>query len=115
MKEFVLLFRQPSLDHPERSEEQIAEMNRKWKIWIDAMVAEGRISGGQRLGPEGKVLKAAGVTTDGPFVEIKEKLGGFIAIKAESLEDAVTFAHGCPAIDEGGSVEVRPVYGQTKA
>jgi hypothetical protein len=60
---------------------------------------------------EGKVLRPGGVITDGPFVEIKEKLGNFIMIKAENLEEATTLAHGCPALDEGGSVEIRPVYG----
>ena len=59
---------------------------------------------------EGKVLKTGGVITDGPFVEIKEKLLSFIIINAESLDDATTLAHGCPLINEGGSVEIRPVY-----
>jgi len=43
-------------------------------------------------------------------VEIKEKLGSFVVIKAENLDEATTLAHGCPAIDENGSVEIRPVY-----
>jgi hypothetical protein len=60
----------------------------------------------------GKVLKAGGVITDGPFVEIREMLGSFIIVKADSIEDATTLAHGCPAIDEGGSVEIRPIYSQ---
>ena len=48
--------------------------------------------------------------TDGPFVEIREQLGGFILVKAESLEEATTLAHGCPALDLQGSVEIRPLY-----
>jgi hypothetical protein len=63
-----------------------------------------------RLSMEGKVLKAGGVITDGPFVEIKEKLGGFIVVKADTLEDATTLAHGCPALEIGGSVEIRPLF-----
>ena len=59
---------------------------------------------------EGKVLRAGGVITDGPFVEIKERLGSFIVVKAENIDDAITLAHGCPAIDAGGSVEVRPLF-----
>jgi hypothetical protein len=68
------------------------------------------VNNGIRLSMEGKVLKPGGVITDGPFVEIKEKLGSFIVIKAENLDEATTLAHGCPAIDENGSVEIRPVY-----
>ena len=63
------------------------------------------------LSDEGKILKPGGVITDGPFVELKEKLGGFAVIKAESLDEATTLAHGCPVLDIGGSVEIRTVFG----
>ena len=69
------------------------------------------INNGQRLSQEGKVLKSGGVITDGPFVETREILGSFIVVKAENIDEATTLAHGCPAIDEGGSVEIRPVFG----
>lgn len=60
---------------------------------------------------EGKVVKAGGVVTDGPFVEIRERLGSFIVVKAENLEEAAKLAHGCPALEAGGSVEIRAVIG----
>jgi hypothetical protein len=112
MKEFVLLFRQPSFDYRETSPEKMKTLGKKWQDWAGGIAAQGKLSSnGLRLSMEGKVLKAGGVVTDGPFVEIKEKLGSFIVVKAESLEEATTLAHGCPAIDENGSVEIRPVYG----
>lgn len=112
MKEFVLLFRQPSFDYRETSPEKMQEIGKKWQDWVDGIVAQGKLSShGIRLATVGKVLKAGGVVTDGPFVEIKEKLGSFITVKAEDIDEAVTLAHGCPAIDQGGSVEVRPVFG----
>jgi hypothetical protein len=43
-------------------------------------------------------------------VEIRERLGGFIVVKAETLEDATTIAHGCPALEKGGTVEIRPIF-----
>jgi len=55
-------------------------------------------------------LRKGGVITDGPFVEIRERLGSFATVRAENLEEAVTLAHGCPALDADGSVEVRPVF-----
>lgn len=110
MKEFMLLFRQPSYDHTNTSPEEFQAIKKKWQDWAGGIAAQGRlVSQGGRLGQEGKVLKAGGVITDGPFVEIRERLGSFITIKADSLEDATTLAHGCPAIDAGGSVEIRPV------
>jgi hypothetical protein len=44
-------------------------------------------------------------------VEIREMLGGFVVVQADNLDEATTLAHGCPALDTGGSVEIRPIYG----
>ncbi len=112
MKEFVLLFRQPSYDYSNVSKEEMQAIGKKWADWAGGIAAQGKLSSnGSRLAMEGKVLKAGGVITDGPFVEIKEILGSFIIVKADNLEDATTLAHGCPALDRGGSVEIRPIYG----
>lgn len=111
MQEFLLLFRQPDYDYSEASPEEMQALGKKWQAWSKGIMAQGKfISHGARLSTDGKVLKSGGVVTDGPFVEIKEKLGSFIVVKAESLDDAVTLAHGCPALAEGGSVEIRPVF-----
>jgi len=111
MKDFMLLFRQPGYDYSKASKEEMQDIGKKWADWAGGIAAQGRmVSNGNRLALEGKVLKAGGVITDGPFVEIREILGSFIVIKADSLDDATTLAHGCPAIDHGGSVEIRPVY-----
>lgn len=114
MKEFVLLFRKPDLDNGSLESEDINALVRKWDDWVSGIVAEGKLlSSGSRLSKEGKVLRPGGVITDGPFVEIKEKLGGFAIIKAESLDEATTLAHGCPVLEVGGSVEIRPVFEQS--
>lgn len=110
MKEFILLFRQPSYDYSDVSQEEMAALSKKWKEWWQGIEEQGRlVSRGPLLAMEGKVLKPGGLITDGPFVEIKEKLGSFITVQAESLDEATTLAHGCPALDQGGSVEIRPV------
>jgi hypothetical protein len=51
------------------------------------------------------------VVTDGPFVESKEIVGGYSIIQAESLDAAAELAHGCPVLQNGGFVEVRPLAG----
>ena len=48
------------------------------------------------------------LTTDGPFAETKEQLGGYYLIEADSLDEAIEWAAKVPAAREG-SVEVRPV------
>ena len=111
MKEFVLLFRQPDYDYRNATPEKMQELGKKWHKWVTGITDQSKlVNNGIRLAMEGKVLKSGGVITDGPFVEIKEKLGSFIVIKAENLDEATTLAHGCPAMDENGSVEIRPVY-----
>jgi hypothetical protein len=117
MQEFLLLFRQPNYDDYQKSTpEKMRDLGKKWHEWVNSIAAQDKfVSDGIRLSLEGKVLKAGGIVTDGPFVEIKEKLGSFIIVRAESIDDAVTLAHGCPAIEEGGSVEIRPVFSKAKA
>ena len=111
MKDFALLFRQPDYDYSNVSPKEMETLTRKWQDWIGNITSKGRLTNnGIRLTMEGKVLRAGGVITDGPFVEIRERLGSFIVIKAENLEEATTLAHGCPALDAGGSVEIRPLF-----
>ncbi|GAA0536082.1 YciI family protein [Chitinophaga japonensis] len=111
MKEFMLLFRQPSYDYSNTPKEEMQALGKKWQDWVGGIAAQGKLAGnGPRLAMEGKVLKAGGVVTDGPFVEIRERLGSFILVKADNLDDATTLAHGCPALDAGGSVEIRPIF-----
>ena len=47
--------------------------------------------------------------TDGPFLETKEQLGGFILIEARDLNDAIRIAGGIP-LARHGTIEVRPIY-----
>jgi len=47
--------------------------------------------------------------TDGPFAEAKDVVGGFTLIQARDLEQAAELSKGCPILEIGGSVEVRPI------
>ncbi len=49
------------------------------------------------------------MVTDGPFAEAKDVIGGYSLIKARDLSEAAELAKGCPILDRGGRVEVRPV------
>jgi hypothetical protein len=53
---------------------------------------------------DGKTL-----TTDGPFVETKEALGGYFLLEADDLDAAIEVASRVPTASRGGAVEVRPV------
>ena len=56
---------------------------------------------------EGKILAGRHTVTDGPFAESKEAIAGFFMIQADSLEQAVEIAKGCPGLGYGQTVEVR--------
>jgi hypothetical protein len=56
-----------------------------------------RVQGGQTL------------LTDGPFVDAKEHLGGYLVVEADELDDALEIAARIPAARMGGAIEVRPV------
>jgi hypothetical protein len=53
---------------------------------------------------DGKTL-----TTDGPFVEIKEAIGGYLLFEADDLDAAIELASRIPAARMGGAIEVRPI------
>jgi hypothetical protein len=49
------------------------------------------------------------LTTDGPFVEVKEALGGFLLFEADDLDAAIELAARIPTARMGGAIEIRPV------
>ncbi|HEY6900594.1 MAG TPA: YciI family protein [Puia sp.] len=111
MDEYIVLMRLDLLTKEKQpTPEQLKGYMEQYHAWVDGIVAQGQFVGGKGLSPEGKVLKAKGVVTDGPFAEIKESIAGFIIIRANSLEEAVQLAQGCPILNgEGNSVEVRKI------
>ena len=56
-----------------------------------------------------RVENGSTLTTDGPFAETKEALGGFFLYEADDLDAAIELASRIPAARRGGAVEVRPV------
>ena len=67
------------------------------------------VNSGNRLSAEGKVVKPGSLVTDGPYVEIKEAIGGYIIVRADSLEEAAEISKGCPILKLGGNVEIRTI------
>jgi hypothetical protein len=109
MKEFLMLFRNESNEGPKPSAEQMQAVLKQWQQWIKKIAAQGRYSGTNRLLSEGKTLKPGKMITDGPFIEAKEMVGGYLVVKANSLDEAVEMAKECPNLIYGGNVEVRRV------
>ena len=109
MQEFMMIFRMAPMGDFQPTPEQLQESVQQWQDWIGGIAAQGKFLSTNQLGFQGKTLKADGIVTDGPYAEVKEIVGGYIIVKAESLDAAVALAHGCPILAMGGHVEVRDI------
>jgi hypothetical protein len=110
MNEFMLIFRHQD-GKAVASPEQIQVWMKQTMDWIGGIAAQNKFSGGNGLPfDEARVVWPNDVVTNGPFGEIKETIGGYIIVKADSVDEAIAFAKGCPVLQgDGNSVEVRKV------
>lgn len=87
---------------------QMQEMLAVFTAWREKFKANIVDMGG-KLAPGGKIVTASGVT-DGPFVEAKEVVGGFMIVSAESFERALEVAREGPGMMmPGSSIEIREI------
>jgi hypothetical protein len=91
------------------SRNQIQKAIDQFYVWLNGLVAEGKMKRGQRLTYEGKTIGRKNVITDGPFGESKEMIGGFWFILANSLDEAAQIAKDNPCLDYGLFFEIRPI------
>lgn len=110
MEEFALIMRHED-GRKVASPEQIQQWMKQTMDWIGSIAAQNKFVSGTGLPFEdARVVKHGNVVTNGPFGDIKETIGGFIIVKADSVEEAVEFAKGCPVLQgEGNSMEVRKI------
>ena len=110
MEEFMLIFRHED-GRKVASPEQLQVWMKQTMDWIGGIAARNKFVAGNGLPFEGsKVVAHGDVVTNGPFGDIKETIGGYVIVKADSVNEAVEFAKGCPVLQgEGNSVEVRKI------
>jgi hypothetical protein len=111
---YMLLIYGPSGPVPELNAEEERQMMAPWMEYTDAFQKSGKMLGGEALHPTptATTVRAGGsgvVTTDGPFAETKEGLGGYYVMQADNLDDAIAWASKMPIIATGGAVEIRPI------
>ena len=108
MRYAILIYGTESADPPPESDMP------KWGAYTADLVSKNAMLGGEALQPSmtATTLRLNGeklVTTDGPFAETKETLGGFYLVEAKDLDEAIDLARGIPSLARGGSVELRPI------
>jgi hypothetical protein len=111
MTQFLLLFRGGEGVDANLSPEQMQAHMQKWAKWMGDLTEQGKMLGAQPLMQHGKTLRGTKkVLTDGPFMEGKEMIGGYLLCEADSYDAALEIAKGCPLLEsEDGIVEVREV------
>jgi hypothetical protein len=117
MSEFVYLFRIGAAEQREAmgTPEHAQQSMEVWLAWMRELEAKGHLKNpGQPLAPDGKAVRGRQrAVTDGPYVEVKDLVAGFIVIEARDLAQAVELSTGCPILEGDGSVEIRPVMQST--
>jgi len=109
MSEFTFLFR--GRGDTLGSHEQRQKHFEEWVAWYKDLGAKGHLKDpGNPLEETGKVVKGTQKeVNDGPYAEAKDVVGGYTLIEANDLQHATELAKGCPILEVGGSVEVRPI------
>jgi hypothetical protein len=108
MEKFLYLFRGGT--DPSLSPEAMQSHMQKWLIWMESLGKNGRFVAGEPLTKTGKQVNGKKKTiTDGPFIEAKEMVGGFVIVNATDIEEAVEISKGCPIFEMDGKLEVRPI------
>jgi hypothetical protein len=89
------------------------ERNRVYAAYQALNETPGMTPGVQMQGPETattvRVQDGQTLTTDGPFAELKEAIGGYCFFEADDLDAAIELASRIPAASMGGAIEVRPI------
>ena len=111
MEKFMYLFRGGENHAHNAADSEAATKNMQaWMKWMESLGQKGILVGGEPLAPSGKQVNGSKkIVTDGPFMEAKELVGGYLIVNAKDINEAVEISKGCPIFEEDGKVEVRPV------
>jgi hypothetical protein len=114
MKYLCLIYQDESL--PQKlPKAEFEKLHAEYVAFADEIKKSGRLIGNNGLQPSRsaitlRVRNGEVMTTDGPFAETKEQLGGYFLIEAKDLNEAIQVAAKIPSA-RFGCVEVRPVWG----
>jgi len=110
---YALLIYASEQDWANQSDEQAQAVNQEYMAFTKDIIDRGLMKGGEALQGTAtattvRVRNGETLTTDGPFAETKEQLGGFYLVEAKDLDEAIEIAARIPDVRRG-SIEVRPV------
>jgi hypothetical protein len=111
MDKYMMIFRNtPTSEEAfqSMSPEEMQASLEQWNNWIGGIAAQGKLVASDALQQEGKIVTGVKkVVSDGPYVEGKELVSGYLIMEAADEAEAVEASKGCPIFDIDGSLEVR--------
>lgn len=112
MEKFLFIIREELKVLKEHSEEERNKGMQEMARWLETLAESWNYIGGEPLAITGRYVNKDQVVSDGPFIESKEGVSGYLLINAENLDQAASFAQTCPLVMRGSMViEVRPIIG----
>jgi hypothetical protein len=111
--QYALLIYASEQEWASQTEEESQAQFQEYMAFTKDIVDRGLYKGGEALQPTAtattvRVRDGETLTTDGPFAETKEQLGGFYLVEAKDLDEAIEIAARIPDVRRG-SIEVRPI------
>jgi hypothetical protein len=111
--EYLLLIYNAESDYAALSDEARGALHQDYYAFTEGIRESGHYKGGNPLQPVStatsvRVRDGKTVTTDGPFAETREQLGGYYLVDAADLDEAIGLAARIPGAGHG-SIEVRPI------
>jgi hypothetical protein len=111
--QYLLLIYQNEAEAAKRGQAGMSEMMNAYRSFTQSIIEGGQFKAGDALKPTSsattvRVRDGKTLTTDGPFAETREQLGGYYLIEAKDLDEAIAIAARVPSARHG-SIEVRPV------
>jgi hypothetical protein len=110
---YLLLIYESEASFAGMSGDEQARIFEEYMVYTKNIKKSGNYIGGEALqaistATTVRVKNGKTITTDGPFAETREQLGGFYLVEAKDLDEAIKLAAGIPA-SRTGSIEVRPI------
>jgi hypothetical protein len=111
MKEFLFLFRGGDAIEVQHDEEKWKLHMDRWMIWMGVLAQKKQFVSAQPLTDTGMMISGTKkIVSDGPYLEGKEFVGGYLVCLAENYDAAAEIAKGCPILEfDDGVVEIREV------
>jgi hypothetical protein len=116
--QYLLLIYENEAAWSDRSEAERGKIYQEYMAFTQGVVQSGAFKAGDALQPTHtattvRVRDGKTMTTDGPFAETREQLGGYYLIEAKDLDEAIAIAARVPS-SRWGSIEVRPIMAMSK-